>query len=222
MVAGDELLKKTMKSTRSVAVVTTGVLVIGILSFSLAVPAAQQVQQLLHQRQELDQTLWQAEEQAQHYEQRIVRLWDELLRSNNKYEILKRFPLATLVLGEVERRDSLALGITRARFGPAHRELSSAAWKARLDDFAEQGYVIDQTEWHHSRFVPAEGTRSAQSEVSAIIHAAREEPPHRVILEATLDITWSPQVDAEDLPIPDRIVVSHLDVLEREAQAAFQ
>lgn len=68
------------------AVVTTGVLVIGILSFSHAVPAAQQVQQLLNQRQELDQTLWQAEEQAQHYEQRIVRLWDELLRSNNKYE----------------------------------------------------------------------------------------------------------------------------------------
>ena len=222
MVAGDELLKKTMRSTRSVAVVTTGVLVIGILSFSQAVPAAQQVQQLLNQRQELDQTLWQAEEQAQHYEQRIVRLWDELLRSNDKYEILKRFPLATLVLGEAESHDSLALGITRVRFGPAHRELSSAAWKARLDDFAEQGYVIDQTEWHHSRFVPAEDARPAQSEVSAIIHAAREEPPHRVILQATLDITWSPRVDAQDLPIPDQIAVSHLDVLDRRAAAAFQ
>ncbi|MAM83920.1 MAG: hypothetical protein CL489_04745 [Acidobacteria bacterium] len=205
------------------SVVATVMLVAGILLLPrVTTPAQQPQQRLLAERQRLDQTLWQAEEQAQHYERRFVQLWDALLRSDDKYETLARFPLATFVLGQAEARESLDLGITRTSFGPARRELSSADWKALLDRFAREGYEIDQTEWHHSRFVPGEGTQPPRSEVSATIHAAREEPPHRIILRATLDVTWSPRVDAQDVPIPNRIAVSQLTLLERRSAAAFQ
>ncbi|MDP7472969.1 MAG: CRTAC1 family protein [Vicinamibacterales bacterium] len=186
--------------------------------------SAQQAQQMLAERERLDQTLWQAEELAQHYEQRFVRLWDELLRSDAKYQILKQFPLETLALGDADADsvESMDLGIARTRFGQPHRELATAEWQALLERFERDGYAIEQTEWHHSRFEPPEGDRAARSEVSATIHAARAQPAHRVILRATLDVTWSPRVDAQDVPIPERIALSKLDLLERHAPAAFE
>tara|TARA_B100000315_G_scaffold615_1_gene543 strand:+ start:807 stop:3095 length:2289 start_codon:yes stop_codon:yes gene_type:complete len=186
--------------------------------------SAQQAQQLLAERERLDRTLWQAEELAQHYEQRFVQLWDELLRSDAKYQILKQFPLETLALGDADavEVEFLDLGITHTRFGQPRRELATAEWQALLEQFERDGYVIDQTEWHHSRFEPPEGDRPARSEVSATIHAARAQPAHRVILQATLDVTWSLRVDAQDIPIPERIALSRLDLLGRHAPAAFE
>ena len=193
-----------------------------LLTRGAATVRAQQAQQLFAQRQQLDETLWQAEELAQYHEQRFVRLWDELLGDDDAYDILKRFPFTVLALGEAGDAEPLDLGIRRTRFGEPSRDLSEVEWRALLDRFEREGYVIDQTEWHHSRFTPAVDGQPAYSEVSATIHAAREEPPHRVMLQATLDVTWSARVDAQDVPIPERIAIAQLSLLERHAPPAFQ
>ena len=177
---------------------------------------------LLAERQQLDETLWQAEELAQHHERRFVQLWDQLLHRDDKYDILKRFPFTAIAVGASGDAEPLDLGIQRTRFGAPNRDLSPAEWQTLLDEFEREGYVIDQTEWHHSRFEPAADGRAARSEASATIHAAREEPPHRVMLQATLDVVWSPRVDEQDVPIPERIAVAQLSLLERHAPPAFQ
>ena len=97
------------------------------------------------------------------------------------------------------------LGIQRTTYSGASHNLSPDDWRAVLDQFQSEGYEIEQTEWHHSSFEPPEAGRAAHSEVSAVIHAVRENPPHRVIVQATLAVTWSPRVDAQDVPIPGDI-----------------
>ena len=121
--------------------------------------------------------------------------------------------------GQVE---TLELGIQRNQFGAPTVDLDPAGWQRLLDRFQRDGYVIEQTEWHHSKFEMPQDERPASSEVASVIHATRDDPAHRVILRALLRVEWSPRVDAADLPIPDHIVIKEIEMLERHAPAAFQ
>ena len=187
-----------------------------------AAPSPQTTDQLLAAREEQDRTIWAPEVHAQRYETRFVRLWDELRQSDDKLGVLARVPFTTLTLGNVAGRDALDLGMQRIRFGSPERELSPTDGRQLLERFQADGYEIVQTEWHHSRFEPGEQERPARSEVSAVIHAARTDPPHRVILRAELHVLWSTRVDAQDVPIPESIVVADLELLERHAAPAFR
>ena len=183
---------------------------------------ARTVQQLVAERQQLDETLWGPEVEAQRHERRFIRLWDDLLRREDKFAVLADFPFSTLTLGPARKQETLDLGIQRTRFRQAERDLSPAAWRELLERFEAEGYEIVQTEWHHSRFEPWQEGRAARSEVSAVIHAARANPPHRVILNAELQVVWSGRVDAQDAPIPDTMTVLDLEILERHAPPAFR
>ena len=179
-------------------------------------------QPFLAARAQLDQTVWAPEVLAQHYERRFVQLWDLLLQGDDKYGALANFPFSTLRFGLPAGQESLDLGIRRTTYAGTARNLSPEAWGALLNQFQSEGYAIEQTEWHHSSFEPPQDDRAAQSEVSAVIHAVRENPPHRVIVQAKLAVTWSSQVDAQDVPIPDVIEVADLQILDRQAPSAFR
>ena len=179
-------------------------------------------QPFLAARAQLDQTVWAPEVLAQHYERRFVQLWDLLLQGDDKYGALANFPFSTLRFGRPAGQESLDLGIRRTTYTGNARNLSPEAWGALLNQFQSEGYAIEQTEWHHSSFEPPQDDRAAQSEVSAVIHAVRENPPHRVIVQAKLAVTWSSQVDAQDVPIPDVIEVADLQILDRQAPSAFR
>ena len=179
-------------------------------------------QPFLAARAQLDQTVWAPEVLAQHYERRFVQLWDLLLQGDDKYGALANFPFSTLRFGRPAGQESLDLGIRRTTYTGNARNLSPEAWGALLNRFQSEGYAIEQTEWHHSSFEPPQDDRAAQSEVSAVIHAVRENPPHRVIVQAKLAVTWSSQVDAQDVPIPEVIEVADLQILDRQAPSAFR
>jgi hypothetical protein len=178
--------------------------------------------QLFGDREQLDQDLWAPEVLAQRYERRFVALWDALLTRDDKFAILAAVPFSKLTMGTPGRFETLGLGIQRSQFGAPTVDLDPAAWKRLLDRFQREGYVIEQTEWHHSKFEMPQNERPASSEVVSVIHATRADPAHRVMLRAVLRVEWSPRVDAEDLPIPDRIVIKDVEMLERHAPAAFQ
>ncbi|MEC7769190.1 MAG: CRTAC1 family protein [Acidobacteriota bacterium] len=210
-----------------VAAMSGGVLLVVALATAQSAsqtfpPAPVGAQPFLAARAQLDQTVWSPEVLAQHYEQRFVQLWDELLQGDDHYNALGSFPFSTLSFGGLTGRESLDLGIQRTTYSGASHNLSPDDWRAVLDQFQSEGYEIEQTEWHHSSFEPPEAGRAAHSEVSAVIHAVRENPPHRVIVQATLAVTWSPRVDAQDVPIPGDIEVANLEILERYAPPAFQ
>ncbi len=184
-----------------------------------------EVQDLMAERETLDRTVWEPEVEAQRHERRFVELWDNLLIRDDKFDLLASFPFSTLSLGAPGEPEHLDLGIRRTRFGEATRALTPEAWRDLLARFESEGYEVVQTEWHHSRFEPPEGDRTARSVVSAVIHAAREDPPHRVALTTDLEVVWSAEadvVDANDTPIPDSIAVTKLEMLEREAPPVFR
>ena len=205
-----------------VGLLVTAVLVAAQPGSQTGSSAPTSAQPFLAARAQLDQTVWAPEVLAQHYERRFVQLWDLLLQGDDKYGALANFPFATLRFGLPAGQESLDLGIRRTTYTGTARNLSPEAWGVLLDRFQGEGYVIEQTEWHHSSFEPPKDGRDAQSEVSAVIHAVREDPPHRVIVEARLAVTWSPQVDAQDVPIPDVITVADLQILDRQASSAFR
>ncbi len=181
-----------------------------------------EVQELVAGREALDRTLWQPEVEAQRHERRFTELWDNLLRCDDKFALLASFPFATLTLGAPAEQENLDLDIRRTRFGETTRELSPAEWAEMLNGYQRDGYEIVQTEWHHSKFEPPEQGRMARSIVSAVIHVARENPPHRVALTTDLDVIWSSEADAQDTPIPDSISVTKLEILERTAPPVFR
>ena len=184
--------------------------------------SASSAQQLFAARERLDQTLWKPEVEAQRHERRFVQLWDDLLRRENKFEILASVPFSTLTIGDPVEHTALDLDIQRTRFGQPERDLSPEDWKRLLAHFHAEGYEIEQTEWHHSSFqAPGDG-QPARSDVSAVIYAARERPAHRVMLRATLAVMWSPRVDAQDVPIPESIAVTSLELLERHSPPVFR
>ena len=205
-----------------VGLLVTAVLVAAQSGSQTGSSAPTSAQPFLAARAQLDQTVWAPEVLAQHYERRFVQLWDLLLQGDDKYGALANFPFATLRFGLPAGQESLDLGIRRTTYTGTARNLSPEAWGVLLDRFQGEGYVIEQTEWHHSSFEPPKDGRDAQSEVSAVIHAVREDPPHRVIVQARLAVTWSSLVDAQDVPIPNVITVADLQILDRQAPSAFR
>ncbi len=182
-----------------------------------------EVQDLIGQRQRLDRLLWGPELTAQEYEARFSRLWDDLLRNPaGRFAILGDFPFKTLVLGKHASGEPLELNIARYRFTAGGQRLTPEQWRKFLADTAKNGYEIAQTEWHHSKFVPPTAGKPAESTVSAVLHVAREQPAHRVIIRAELHVVWAKQISATDPPAPDTITVRSMELLEREQPPAFR
>ena len=166
--------------------------------------------------------IWQPEIQAQKYETRFVQLWDRLRADSRKLQILSQFPFQKLVLGKYESGEPLDLDIARYKFSSGGQELSWEQWQAFLLDAEKQDYEIAQTEWHHSRFDPPADTSPARSEVNFVLHVAREEPAHRIIIRGVLDITWQPENIVTGVPEPAIIAVKEMELLERERPPAFR
>ena len=115
---------------------------------------------LTEQRHTLDQTVWSKEVEAQRYEQRIVRLWDELRNAakakSDPLKILADFPLKSIGFGKPTTPDSLELGIRRIRFTAAdsskETDYDAAGWKELVRSLGAKGFDLVESEWHHSSF----------------------------------------------------------------------
>ncbi len=178
---------------------------------------------LIAERQRLDRLIWGPELTAQEYERRFTRLWDDLLRNPaGRFAILGDFPFKSLVLGKHTNTEPLELGIRRHGFTAGGRNLSPQDWRSLLTSAAKQGYEIVQTEWHHSAFVPPTLDSPGESTVSAVLHIARKQPAHRIIVRGELSVTWENIVNAGDAPVPRTIAVRNMEILEREGPPAFR
>lgn len=109
---------------------------------------------LVNTRRKLDQLVWGPELLAQQYEQRIVKLWDELLKAEQKFEVLAAFPFKTLTLAAHQKSEAVELGIARYKFDGAGQVWSHEQFKKFITDAAAGGYRLEQSEWHHASFQP--------------------------------------------------------------------
>ncbi|RBP50992.1 CRTAC1 family protein [Arenicella xantha] len=176
---------------------------------------------LVNTRRKLDRLVWGPEEIAQMYEQRIVKLWDDLLKSDDKFSVLASFPFNSLQLAKHSSSEPLALQIARYKFSGDGELWTNAKFKAFIASMAAEGYVLEQSEWHHAKFTPPAANMGAVSEVSFTLHINRPNPAHRLAFKGMLEIDWSVALAGDVELVADKIKVLNMSILEREKAAPF-
>ena len=183
---------------------------------------------LLAQRQELDKTVWAPEVEAQKHEGVFIKLWDVERNAEvaAKMGVLAEFPiLGGFSLGVPSPAESLESGVSLTTFSSVPgRTFKPNEWKDYLRSLEKAGVQVVQTEWHHSRFVPASQTNAAKSTVSFAIHAVKEATKTTYAVKGDLDVLWaSPTNNAVGgIPVVDSIMVSGLTLLQREGGGLFK
>ena len=81
---------------------------------------------------------------------------------------------------------------------------------------------IQQSEWFLIKFIPAKEERKAYSEVLMEIHLGRSNLPYRLVVKGKLGIEWEEQLNGSDLPVPNIIDASEIQLLEHVGKPAFK
>ena len=170
-------------------------------------------------RVKLDKTVWAEELLAQKHERIFIHLWDNLRAASVKHKILARFPFNRLIMGKAGSTESLEQGISRTRFSGSGVMLSHEEFQRTVNKLAGQGFRIVQSEWHHSVFQKNFEGR-ARSTVSVVLHVNNPDQNRLQSIKANLNVTWIS--DRQTNPVPDTVQVTDLEILERDASAAFE
>lgn len=171
----------------------------------------------------LDATLWPAEVQALQHERPLFRLRDEIRAATNKLEGLARFSFEQITVPSPLGPPRLCdLGILSQSFDDAQTNiLSQAEWAQTLRRLSSQGWRLDQVEWTHERFLPAQAGHPARSTFQFELHGQRQFGQARFIVRGLLQVAWSNLVAPDGLPTAQRLMVSNLSVLERQGDSGF-
>ena len=181
------------------------------------------VEKLSGERSHLDATLYANEVAAQRHEQAFVRLWDAM-RAGKPMEALKRFPFTRLLLGTPKPApvaDWGVEGIIPVEFGPPLTTLSHVEYESLLESFTAKGLQIAQSEWHHSRFDPANSTEPARSTVSFEIHALLGASTQRIIVRGQLKVRWQKPLSPDSEPVAEEIEPAGLRLIARKGSPMF-
>ena len=85
----------------------------------------------------------QVEQAIKRLEDEVVRLWDALNASLDRWKILAEFPVQGVRIPELIPADGLSQGIRRWRGGPGTAvELDSAGWKQWIQGWSDQGWTV--------------------------------------------------------------------------------
>jgi hypothetical protein len=182
-----------------------------------------ELQELVDQQDELDETVYRFETQAQEHERTFVLLWDRL-RNEEPWEVLQKFHFDTLKIGAFPGWKELDLGIPGMRDAslpsPA-KEFSHEEYLVEIRKLMDQGWKIVQTEWHHSTFRPARNDRPATSLVSFELHAEQTAANRRVQIKGELDVVWSDHQTWDKSPYPGKIAVKKAVFTEQTGNPLF-
>jgi hypothetical protein len=184
--------------------------------------------EILEQRERLDQTVWADEVEAQKYETVFIRLWDGIRAADDagKFAELAAFPFKGEVSlgspGAVAGQEA-GVGLTTFQSEPS-QTFNPAQWAEFVHSFESAGIRIIQTEWHHSRFVPASDSSAPKSTVSFSIHAERESTQTRFALKGDLEVQWAgakTEGTAVD-PVAASIAITGLTLQQRSGGGIFR
>ena len=193
-------------------------------------PAQEEVadsKQILQERQELDKTVWADEVKAQEYEAVFVRYWDRIRTStpSARLDVLASFAFSDqLSVPSPGEPIDLENGIRLTRFdAEPTQHFDVANWTELAEKFEQDGIQIVQTEWHHSRFVPGDGTNPPKSTISFSIHAIQTATQTTLALKGDLEVQWmqlKPGQDSTDITAQS-IAVKGLTLQQRSKGGLF-
>lgn len=174
-------------------------------------------------REQRDSTIWKDERLAQEYETAFIKLWDDLRACGNLFRPLKEFRFGSIEKPELSSSRKIIEGIEIWKHaGSREAMLSRSEFVELLDDFEKQGFEIDQTEWHHSKF-SAQEAGPPKSEFSFAINVRGPEPARqRYMIKGLLGVSWSENKTIGGVVLPDALRFEELTLMTRTLPASFE
>jgi len=169
-----------------------------------------------------DEGVWRQEMLAQRCGRTFESLWDSVNRATNKLSVVARFPLGEIVLGDWRPPKVLPHGIELHKAAQPGRSLSSEEWQRWIENFASEGWQLQNIEFRHNRFEPDERGLPKQSRfyfAARLNHSKRQE---RAVVEGDLIVHWAAKQPGKEFPSVKRIDASHLTVKTRSGETPFQ
>lgn len=178
--------------------------------------------ELQKEREELDKTVFANETKAVQHEQVFITLWDRL-RNEDPLKVLNQFEFKTLIFGNLTPQESPDWGIEGITIGALNgteKKITREQYQILINNFYDEGWRLNQSEWHHSKFTPAENNEPARSIVSCEMHCTSSEEEKRVIIRGKIKVTWS--INEGEYPTPDTININDLQIITRQGKKIFQ
>ena len=175
------------------------------------------------QRLELDRTVWSQERLAQQYDAVFIALWDSLRARPQARSVLAEFAFDELILGSAQTPSTPHdWDVVETRFGNPTRSLDRSQWSALLSQWEEEGLELEQSEWHHERFIPAmDDDGPPRSQIDVTLHVKNRAGNWRLMISGELSVTWSERVNDTGHLVPAIIDASNLTLTERRGAPAF-
>lgn len=178
--------------------------------------------ELQKEREELDKTVFADETKAVQHEQVFITLWDRL-RNEDPLKVLNQFEFKTLIFGNLTPQESPDWGIEGITIGALNgteKKITREQYQILINNFHDEGWRLNQSEWHHSKFIPAENNEPARSIVSCEMHCTSSKEEKRVIIRGKIKVTWS--INEGEDPTPDTIDINDLQIITRQGKKIFQ
>ena len=179
----------------------------------------------LRLREALDKKVWSHEVEAQKHEAVFVHLWDEIRNATAKFPVLGDLNFQQLFIGKVGEPTKLENGLTLNTISPPAKTtvpLDHSKFLGELQKLRSQGWKLQETEWHHSKFIPASEGQAAKSQISFVLHCERLQEKERVSLRGKLQVTWKGKKDTFGEPELDIISVAECRIMKHQGKTAFR
>lgn len=177
---------------------------------------AQVVVELTKEQRELDESIWADEVRAQKFEHPFVDLWDGLRNSEDPWSVMAGFEFDRLEWQNPATSSQEGFGLTQRLFDGKRADYTKDEFVQFLNDIADAGYRLEQSEWHHARFLPqASGPPSSVFNVN--LHVVGPDSK-RMELKGELHVRWK---NSEGVPVADSLRIENARLLERHGAPAF-
>lgn len=198
-------------------------------AFGSKKPTDAQVLQFLaleEQERVVDRTVWAAEQDAQRHEDVFLALWDALNQAPEPLATLAGFGFDELRIGTTNSVRELQHGIRRITFadsatGTSVKRLTALEWRAELEHWRMEGWLLGRTSWRETRFTPAAAGRPANSIVAVSAQLINEGRATRATLRGELQVVWKSGVDPALTPAPQVIAARRFEWLLRTGPPPF-
>jgi hypothetical protein len=179
-------------------------------------------------RQQLDQTVWANERMSHDYEATFVRLWDDLLREQRKgakadpLAVFKAVPLGSIKIGAPGAAQSFDHGIVVQKLDAGATDRAAEEWRALLERLHNDGYRLEQSEWHHAAFDPPSGEQPAKSTITFALYGVNGGRNERFVVQGRLKVAWGQNRDRHGNPVPQHVDATDVQLLVRPGPPAFE
>ena len=180
------------------------------------------IKEIQKEREKLDKTVFENETKAVQHEQVFISLWDQL-RNSDPLKVLNDFKFKTLILRDPTPQESPDWGINGIKIEAlkgTEKKFTRDQYQKLISQLHQKGWRLNQSEWHHSKFIPAANNEPAGSIISCEMHCTSNEEEKRVIIRGKIKVTWS--TGEGEFPTPEIINLSDLQIITRKGKKIFQ